>query len=202
MIIYCEKGYYPDSHFTLYKKKKTWNYTSYFDDLNKLLIDHSNDQSVQHYFLLNEKRFAFFKFDIFHHAESTFTIHDLNAIIEDKMLDCQLHAHGTRMLFYTIDTILVDGVANKYILGKKGMLFFRLSLVFIDTPTIELFSKRWENIFKNNNIHIFPRSFYTQQFLKKQLEKQSYHMLDIQSDTSTIISIKNGFYDHIGTVNR
>jgi|GEM_PF-1920071 len=72
------------------------------------------------YFLLDEERFSFYRFDIHETKETPYTIHELNDVVRFKcdQVRKKHHATGEKLLTF-IDTIYVDGEEKKYLIGEK-----------------------------------------------------------------------------------
>jgi len=201
MKVFVEKWHYPQSSFDSYTQKRTRWRKQYRHNLDQLLVDEKHNNDQQYHFLLNEKRFNYFQFFIHFSSNTKFTRPELQKIINEKMLEVEPKTSGSTMLFYTIDSIYVNGEASQHVLAKTWTIFFNLAFVFIDNHTKELFSKRGRNIDKNRNINLIPRSYYTIAFLRDKLNRRNFHLLDIQNNNSTIINVQNWFYAALDDVN-
>lgn len=105
------------------------------------MIDNQYTQDP-HIFLLDEKRFTYFQFFIHFQTKTKVTRFDIEKIMQEKLTQIGDKTSGYSMLFYTIDSIYVDGEESAYLLAKKGTIFFNLAFVFIDNRTKDLFTKR------------------------------------------------------------
>jgi len=72
------------------------------------------------YFLLDEERFSFYRFDMHEQKESPYTIHELHDLVRIKceQVKRKHHATGEKLLTF-IDTIYVDGEEKKHLVGEK-----------------------------------------------------------------------------------
>jgi len=91
----------------------------------------------QHFFMLDESRFSFFRFDIHLNVEDKFTLPDLKKIIDEKTATTkkQHEVYGERIMAY-VDTIFVDGKETKYVIGENGDIFFRLYIMYLNKRSI------------------------------------------------------------------
>ncbi len=156
----------------------------------------------QHYFMLDETRFSFFRFDIYQTVEEKFTLQDLKKIIDEK---CQgtkkLHnVDGERIMAY-IDTIYVDGEEKKYVIGESGELFFRLYIIYLNKTSINTINSAYGNFFEIKNITLIPQSFHTLLFLRNSLKKDDFVLLYINENFCKAINVKHGFYQSVETLN-
>ncbi|UFX83080.1 hypothetical protein [Candidatus Absconditicoccus praedator] len=193
--------FFESDYITKHVKKTDSNI--YKKDINNFfeyyLQTNIKDTKGNNTFLINENRFYFYSFPVFHKSDTKFTINDLNNIIEEKKLQIKKQfATPGYLLFYNIEYTYVDGLPADYIIGEKGDIFFYLNLYYLNIETSNIF-----RIFAGNNfsersdIKIFPSSFFTVNYLKNNINKSSFAILYINEDTVKIIYIKNGFYDKI-----
>lgn len=154
----------------------------------------------EHYFLLDEGRFHFFRFDIYRQLESSFTIDDFNKILQDRV-DYLKSITKEELLFTNVDNIFVDGVPQKYLIGAKGEVFFRLCLIYINRNSLLAFNARYGDLFEAKRIHVFPESFKTISFLKRKLERDNFYLLYIQESWCKIIQVQDWFYKRIEQIN-
>lgn len=162
--------------------KQSWEYPKY-----------------DHYFMLDESRFSFFRYDIFNTYEDIFTLTDLNTIIAAKLES--IHSVGGEKIMTFIDTIFVDGEEKKFIIGEKWEIFFRLYIMFVDKTTVNQFNSYYGNVLEEKKITIIPESFYTLMFLRNNLKKENFILLYITETYCKAINVKNGFYQSIEVLN-
>lgn len=156
----------------------------------------------QHFFMLDESRFAFFRFDVFETREEKFTLQDLKKIIDEKTATTkkQHDVNGERIMAY-IDTIYVDGEEKKYVIGEKGEIFFRLYIMYLDKKSINTINSAYGNFFEIKNITFIPQSFHTLLFLRNSLKKDNFVLLYINETFCKAINVRNGFYESVETLN-
>lgn len=156
----------------------------------------------EHFFMLDESRFSFFRFDIFLSMENWFTYEDLKNIIEEKckFTKKQNDVDGERIMAY-IDTIFVDWEEKKFVIWEKWEIFFRLYIVYVNKITINSLNTAYWNIFNTKNINIIPESFHTMLFLRNNLKKENFVMLYINEISCKVIKIQKWFYDSVFTLN-
>lgn len=156
----------------------------------------------EHFFMLDESRFSFFRFDIFLSIENWFTYEDLKNIIEEKcrFTKKQNDVDGERIMAY-IDTIFVDWEEKKFVIWEKWEIFFRLYIVYVNKITINSLNTAYWNIFNTKNINIIPESFHTMLFLRNNLKKENFVMLYINEISCKVIKIQKWFYDSVFTLN-
>jgi len=167
-----------------------------FSDIIKQSLEYP---AYDHYFMLDESRFSFFRFDIFKTYGETFSLKNLDDIIAEKLESIQ-SIGGEKIMTY-IDTIFVDGEEKRFVIGEKWEIFFRLYIIFVDKTTINQFNSSYGNVLLEKNITIIPESFYTLMFLRNNLKKENFVLLYITENYCKAIVIKNGFYHNIEVLN-
>lgn len=156
--------------------------------------------NYQHYFLLDDTRFHFFRFDIFKEYDRPFTIEDLNEIVDERLNYLKKYTKE-ESLFTQVDDIFVNDSPKKFLIGEKGQFFFKLNFVYINRNTYLTFNKTYGNIDNQKNIHIWPESFKTISFLKRKLERDSFLLLYIKDTYCKVIEVEQGFYKKIENIN-
>ncbi len=156
----------------------------------------------QHFFMLDESRFGFFRFDVFETREEKFTLQDLKDIIDEKTKSTkkQHNVNGERIMAY-VDTIYVNGEEKKYVIGETGEIFFRLYIMYLDKKSINTINSTYGNFFDVKNITFIPQSFHTLLFLRNSLKKDNFVLLYINETFCKAINVKNGFYESVETLN-
>lgn len=202
MQIYCENGYFPECHFTIYKQWRNRQIASYYKNLTKLLWEQHIQLDRETYFLLHEKRFNFYSFCIYIESDEKFTIADLEKQLEDKKIEVFEFTKWYKFLSYFVDRIFINGEESDFLFAKQWKIFFRLNMMYLDNDTCSLMERFfWKKIYENKNFNIFPRSFFVQQFLKDELKRESYYLLDIKDEVTTLITVEWWFYKWIESVN-
>lgn len=164
------------------------------------IIKHSLEYpKYDHYFMLDESRFSFFRYDMFKTYTETFTLKDLDDIVAEKVESIQ-GAGGEKIMTY-IDTIHVDGQEKRFVIGEKWEIFFRLYVMCVDKTTTNQFNSSYGNILLEKNINIIPESFHTLMFLRDNLKKENFVLLYITENYCKAIVVKNGFYENIEVLN-
>jgi len=153
----------------------------------------------EHYFMLDESRFSFYRYDIFKNFDETFTLKNLDDIIAEKLESIQ-GVGGEKVMTY-IDTIYVDGEESRFVIGEKWEIFFRLYIIFVDKKTINQFNSSYGNVLLEKKITLIPQSFYTLMFLRNNLKKENFVLLYITEDYCKAIVVKNWFYHNIEVLN-
>lgn len=156
----------------------------------------------QHFFMLDESRFGFFRFDVYETKEEKFTLQDLKTIIDEKTATTkkQHDINGERIMAY-IDTIYVNGEEKKYVIGETGEIFFRLYIMYLDKKSINTINSAYGNFFDVKNITFIPESFHTLLFLRNSLKKDNFVLLYINETFCKAINVRNGFYESVETLN-
>lgn len=173
-----------------------------YNNLSELLEYTLQYPSYHHYFLLDENRFSFFKFDIFTHHDEGFRIQDLHQIIDEKcsMISNNYHVHAEKLTTY-VDTIFINGEQKKFLIGERGEIFFRLYIVFLQKTTYNTFAHVYGNFLQKNSYTLIPQSLYTVLFLRDTLKKDNFLLLYINENEAKILKIENGFYTNIERLN-
>ena len=190
--------------FRVYKIREKEQILQYVlhENLVKITDESLEYPKYNHYFMLDESRFAFFRFDIFQIFDRKFTFQDFKDIIEDKCQATKKYndVDGERIMVY-IDSIHINGEEKKYVIGESGEIFFRLYIVYLNKKTINIINSVYGNLLAVQNINILPQSFHTLIFLRNNLKKDSFVLLYITEHSCKAIKIQNGFYHTVDTLN-
>ncbi|HBB03640.1 TPA: hypothetical protein DCZ39_01890 [Patescibacteria group bacterium] len=172
------------------------------ENLEKIANESRDYPKYTHYFMLDESRFSFFRFDVFQTFDKKFTIQDLNTIIEEKSQATKKHndVDGEKIMVY-IDNIHINGEEKKHVIGETGEIFFRLYIVYLNKQSINTMNSVYGNLFNIKNINILPQSFHTLIFLRNNLKKDNFVLLYITENSCKAIKIQNGFYHSVETLN-
>jgi hypothetical protein len=172
------------------------------ENLVKITDESREYPKYNHYFMLDESRFSFFRFDVFQKFEKKFTYQDLKDIIEEKCQSTKKHndVDGERIMVY-VDSVHVDGEEKKHVIGESGEIFFRLYIVYLNKKTMNIVNSVYGNLFEMKNINILPQSFHTLLFLRNNLKKDNFVLLYITENSCKAIKIQNGFYHAVETLN-
>ncbi len=172
------------------------------ENLVKVTDDSREYPKYHHYFMLDESRFSFFRFDIFQKFDKKFTLQDLKDIVHEKCESTKKHndVDGERIMIY-VDSIHIDGEEKKHVMGESGEIFFRLYIVYLNKKTMNIINSVYGNLLNNSHLHILPQSFHTMLFLRNNLKKDNFILLYITEQSCKAIKIQNGFYHEVETLN-
>jgi len=204
--LYIRYEHLSESHpsFRVYKIREQEQILQYVlhENLVKISDESREYPKYTHYFMLDESRFSFFRFDVFQKFEKKFTYQDLKDIIEEKCDATKKHhdVDGERIMVY-VDNIHADGEEKKHVIGESGEIFFRLYIVYLNKKTMNIMNSTYGNIFSIKNINILPQSFHTLLFLRNNLKKDNFVLLYITENSCKAIKIQNGFYHSVETLN-
>lgn len=191
---------HPKFRVVKFQKELGMQQYALYEWLGKLISQSANYPQYTHYFLLDDTRFHFFRFDIFKELESGFTIDDFNAILEERLAYLKTLTQE-ELLFTNVDSIFVNGQPKKFLIGACGQIFFRLYFIYINRNTLLDFNKVYGNLFGQKQIKIFPESFKTISFLKRKLERDAFLLLYIKESYCKVIAVEDGFYKTIEHIN-
>ncbi len=195
-----------ESHpsFRVYKIREEEQILQYIlhENLVRITDESREYPKYTHYFMLDESRFSFFRFDIFEQFDKKFTFQDLKTIIENKCQTTKKHndVDGERIMVY-IDSIHINGEEKKHVIGEFGEIFFRLYIVYLNKKTMNIINSVYGNLLDQHNINILPQSFHTLLFLRNNLKKDNFVLLYITEHSCKAIKIQNGFYQTMDTLN-
>ena len=190
--------------FRVYKIREKDQILQYI--LHENLVNITNESreypKYSHYFMLDESRFSFFRFDVFQTFEKKFIFQDLKNIIEEKCQATKKYndVDGERIMVY-IDSIHVNGEEKKHVIGETGEIFFRLYIVYLHKKTMNILNSVYGNFLETKNINILPQSFHTLLFLRNNLKKDNFVLLYITENSCKAIKIQNGFYHSVEILN-
>lgn len=205
-MFYIRYEHLSESHpsFRVYKLREGEQILQYVlhENIVKVADESREYPKYTHYFMLDESRFSFFRFDIFEKFEKKFTFQNLKDIIEDRCQSTKKHndVDGERIMVY-IDNIYVNGEEKKYVIGESGEIFFRLHIVYLNKKTMNTINSVYGNFLEEKNINILPQSFHTLLFLRNNLKKDNFVLLYITENSCKAIKIQNGFYHAMDTLN-
>jgi len=205
-VFYIWYEHFSKSHpnFRVYKIRAQEQILQYIlhENLNKISDESREYPKYTHYFMLDESRFSFFRFDIFQTFEKKFTYQNLKEIIEEKCHSTKKYndVDGERIMVY-IDSIHINGEEKKHIIGKNGEIFFRLYIVYLHKKTMNIINSVYGNLLDVSNLNILPQSFHTLLFLRNNLKKDNFILLYITENACKAIKIQNGFYHTVETLN-
>ncbi|MDD3262272.1 MAG: hypothetical protein PHR61_00330 [Candidatus Absconditabacteria bacterium] len=187
--------------FKVRDNKELLHYTIH-EDLSSIVRQSSEYPRYEHFFLLDESRFSFFRCDVNHIFEEEITIHTLNELLKEKIRETKNnHQIGGEVVMSHIDTIFVDGQEKKFLIGQKGQIFFRLYIVFLAKTSLNIFDSVYGKTLDKKNINLIPQSLYTLLFLRNNLKKENFVLLYITESYAKAITVKDGFYDGIDVLN-
>lgn len=190
--------------FRVYKLREWQKIMQYvmhesFDNVVEQSLDYPK---YKHYFMLDESRFNFFRFDIFQTFEEKFTIQDLQNIINEQIEKTTKHhkINGEKISSY-VDSIYVNWEEKSYLIWEKGEIFFRLYIIYLDKKSLNVLNSTYGDALKTPNLNIVPQSFHTMLFLRNNLKKENFLLLYITETYTKAIKISNGFYESVEILN-
>lgn len=132
------------SRFHIFKHHEELGVQQYckYEHLDGVIHDAYDQADYDHYFLLDDTRFHFFRFDIYRELEQGFTIDDFNKILYER-IDYLKGITKEELLFTNIDNIYVNGQPQKFLIGARGQIYFRLCLIYINRNTLISFNKKY-----------------------------------------------------------
>lgn len=178
--------------FRVVKQQKELGMQQYciFESLEGVISQAEKYPQYEHYFLLDDTRFHFFRFDIYREREETFTIDDFNEIVQERIAYLKTITKE-ELLFTNVDSIYINGQPKKYLIGNRGQIFFRLYLIYINRDTLLEFNKSYGNFFNHKHLKVFPESFKTISFLKRKLQRDSFLLLYIKESYCKVVAVED-----------
>ena len=181
-----------------YQVKKKIQKIQLTDNVERLLFEFQDDPDRT--FLLDEEFFELVRYPIEGMLYEPLKLDQLTNLITEKMKEVKKEHHITwSILLYDIDHITIDGEESTYLLGQTGHLRRDIFFVFIK-PSLALSCPTLWTAKPSPNI--YPSSYFTVQFITKQLDIPSFLMVSIHEHTVKLILIKDGFYHNIHILDR
>ena len=184
------------------KEQKNFGLQQYvlYDPLETIIEQSSQYPKYQQIFLLEDQRFQFFYFEITKDVEVTITYQDVQKLIAQKIAQIN-QTSKEAFLFSVIDEVKVNGKPQKFLVGKKGEISCRVTLVYLNRMTLLSFNDVYGDVFNQKQITILPKHFYTVEYLKKHLKISSCLLLSIEEMLTEVIQIEDGKYHKIESIN-
>ena len=181
-----------------YQIKKKIQKIQLTDTIEHLLFEFQDDANRT--FLLDEELFELVRYPVEGMLYEPLKIEQLTNLIESKIREVkqQENIKGS-ILLYDIDHIRVDGEQSNYLLGQTGHLQRDIFLVFIK-PSLALSCPTLAT--EKPSPYIYPSSYFTVQFISKQLSIPSFIMVSFHEHTIKLILVKDWFYHNIHTLDR
>ena len=205
-MFYIRYEYLSESYprFRVYKSREQEQILPYVlhEDFKDVVKQSELYPKYNHFFMLDESRFSFFRFDIFLTKSERMTLQDIKDIIHEKCKEAKKEhdIDGERIMAY-MDSIFIDGEEKKYVIGEQGEIFFRLYIIYLNKKSINTINASYGNFFAIKNISLIPQSFHTLLFLRNSLKKDNFVLLYINESFCKAINVKNGFYQSVETLN-
>lgn len=178
--------------------KRTLQKATITDRIDNLLFEHQDDPSTT--FLLDEKYFDLVRYPISGEVYEPLSLAQLNNLVAQKLDQAtKEHAITGKLLLYDVDHISVNGKSSQYLLGQTGKLERDVFLIFL-RPALALNLPHLGT--KRALPHIYPSSYFTMQFVTKQLHKDSFMMISLYDHSVRLIIVRDGFYHDIQTLDR
>ena len=175
------------------------NYTLY-ENLPSIIESSLSYPQYQHVFLLDDQKFEFFTFDFCYYFEEKISYWTLQNLIEEKILYANRQTRET-FLFSHIDDIFVNGVSKQFVIWEKGEVKFQIILVYLKRLTCLEFDDKYGDFQNKKNIEIYPETFQTINFLKKNIHQNDFLLLYIRDSHCKGLVIENGTYAKMETIN-
>lgn len=176
----------------------TTRYTSVDETLQMFCSSASLPEDI---ILLGEEYFSYFRFSISLHTQEPFAIHDLKNLIQEKISYIKTYHHqDSRYIHHEIAHGRVDGVFEKHLLGKSGHLQFDIQF-YILKPTLAYSLRAYQNT-PQTRPRIYPRSYFTCQFLTHHLQKESYILMVMYDEKTVLMRLEWWWRRAIEQVNR
>lgn len=86
-----------------------------YQDLKTSINQAYDLQDYEHYFLLDDSRFHFFRFDVYREKEYPFTIDDYNTILQERISYLKTITKE-ELLFTIVDNIYAEGQPQKFLI--------------------------------------------------------------------------------------
>ncbi len=155
-----------------FKKKINWIFDYYIQNIMK-------ENLWKHSFLIDEDRFFYYSFPVFWEFDKTITINDLNNLIDEKKdYIKENYSNWWYMIFYNIQDIYINWEEKDYIVWEQWKIYFKLNIYYLNNETSNIFKVfAGSNFSERSDINIFPWSFFTVNFLKKNLNKSNFNIL-------------------------
>ena len=182
----------------IFKSKNIW-YRSVVKNLTNKVIDNIflENEEIKWYYLLDEKFFKFYCFNIFVDLkEKILDIWKLNKIINEKKEFVRTYFWEKRKLLYVlIDNVFVNSQKCDYVLGKSWKIFFDLLFIYIDDILYDVLNRKSSKIIEM--WYIWPESFFTIKFLRDNFLKRDFNILYFFDDYIKLVKVEKGFYKFI-----
>ena len=181
-----------------YQVKKKIQKIQISDNIERLLFEYQDDP--ERTFLLDEDLFELVRCPIEGMVYEPLKIEQLTDLIQSKVKEVKKdHQITWSILLYDIDHIFIDGKESTHLLGQKWQLQRDIFLVFIKPSLALSCPTLWTD---KVSPHIYPSSYFTVQFVTKQLNISSFVMVSFYEHTIKLILIKDWFYHTIETLDR
>lgn len=181
---------HPKFHIVKQQKELPLQQYCLYADLAQIGEHSFSYPQYEHYFLLDDGRFHFFRFDIYREEDSVFTMEDFNKILQER-IDYLKSQTKEELLFTNVDSIYINGEPKKFLIGERGQIFFRLYLIYLNRDTILALNRSYGNIFNHKHLKIFPESFKTLSFLKRKLQRDNFLLLYIKEGYCKVIAVEH-----------
>ncbi len=195
-----------DTHIDKYdiegeKRHKEALFESWYELMPKIVGRLQTDQTM--YFLLDERYFDYFTFQILFTANEPFDISQMKELLNEKIAHVkyttQVHSP---YITHRIVNAQVDDEESNYLIWKTGQLKFDLQLFFLKPDAVTTFKiAQWERFFEDRRITMYPRSLCMIDYLAKHIHKEQFGMLYIWEDSCQLILIKQNSYQDVHYLN-
>ena len=175
------------------------NYLLY-EPLSKIINSTTQYPKYKHIFLLDDQRFSFFSYDIQFIIDKKITISDIQKLIQEKLSKAEKQTKED-FLFSHIDSIFVNWKEKQFLIWEQWEISCRIILVFLNRDTCWIFNDIFWDFHTQKNIEIYPESFRTISFLRKNMNMEDFLLLYIRDSQCKGILVEKWFYKRIDSLN-
>lgn len=175
------------------------NYILY-EPLSNIIDSTTTYPKYKHVFLLDDQRFAFFRYDIQFYAENKLTLTDVQNLVQEKISQAEKETKEL-FLFSHIESIIINGNEKQFLIWESGEISCRIILVFLNRETCGIFNDRYWDFQAQKNLEIYPESFQTLAYLRNNMHMDEFLLLYIRDSHCKWVLVENWFYKTIESIN-
>lgn len=175
------------------------NYLLY-ESLSTIVESTKKYKKYKHIFLLDDQRFEFFSYNIKFSSERPLTYSDVQWLVQDKIIKAE-RLTKEKFLFSNIDLIIANWEEKQFLIWESWEISCRIILVFLNRETCTVFNDIYWDFQSQKNIEIYPETFQTISFLKKNMKMDEFLLLYIRDSHCKWVLVEWGFYKCIESLN-
>lgn len=146
---------------------------------------------------VGEEHFVFTKLSVSYYASTPFTLKEQKQFIQQHIFkERKQNSSLGQLLHFEVFDVYKDGNKEQFVLGKTGQLQFNLHCIYSNTHSDLEYGYLTEH-----DLEFYPSSYYTVLQTREQFPHQEYHMLYIDTNSTKLITINNGFYKATRSIN-